>query len=160
MKLRSPVTSLASLAALSALVVAGCGGGGSSSSSSSGGGYGGGSSPAKTTAKTTASPSGGTAPAAGGSAVKLSAAASGLKFDTTTLAAKAGKVTVAMSNPSGSTIPHGIAVQGNGVDKDGKIVPGGSTSTLTLNLKPGKYTFYCPVPGHRAAGMVGTLTVK
>ena len=27
-------------------------------------------------------------------------------------------------------------------------------------LKPGKYSFYCPVPGHEAAGMKGTLIVK
>jgi uncharacterized cupredoxin-like copper-binding protein len=36
----------------------------------------------------------------------------------------------------------------------------GGTKTLTLNLKPGSYKFYCSVPGHRAAGMEGTLTVQ
>jgi uncharacterized cupredoxin-like copper-binding protein len=36
----------------------------------------------------------------------------------------------------------------------------GGTKTLTLNLKPGTYTYYCTVPGHRMAGMVGTLTVS
>ena len=36
----------------------------------------------------------------------------------------------------------------------------GGTKTLTVNLKPGTYTFYCSVPGHRQAGMQGTLTVK
>jgi uncharacterized cupredoxin-like copper-binding protein len=36
----------------------------------------------------------------------------------------------------------------------------GKTSTMTLTLKAGKYTFYCPVPGHRQLGMKGTLTVK
>jgi uncharacterized cupredoxin-like copper-binding protein len=34
------------------------------------------------------------------------------------------------------------------------------TTSITLNLKPGTYTFFCQVPGHRAAGMFGTLTVK
>jgi uncharacterized cupredoxin-like copper-binding protein len=39
------------------------------------------------------------------------------------------------------------------------ISPSG-THSFTLNLKPGVYTFYCEVPGHREAGMFGTLTVK
>jgi uncharacterized cupredoxin-like copper-binding protein len=36
----------------------------------------------------------------------------------------------------------------------------GGSKTLTLHLKPGTYTFYCSVPGHRQAGMQGTLVVK
>ncbi|MEA2167293.1 MAG: hypothetical protein QOF76_593, partial [Solirubrobacteraceae bacterium] len=106
---------------------------------------------------------GGASPAAssGGSTVKLSADAGGaLKFNTTTLTAKAGTVTVEMVNPAGSGVPHAIAVEGNGVDQDGKTVKPGGTSTDTLKLKPGTYTFYCPVPGHEAAGMKGTLTVS
>lgn len=126
-------------------------------SSSAGTGYYGSSGSTKTTAKTTAA-----APASAASgAVTVKADASGaLAFDQTTLTAKAGKVTVAMVNPSSSGIPHGIAVQGNGVDKDGKTVSPGGTSTVTLTLKPGTYSFYCPVPGHKAAGMKGTLTVR
>ena len=49
---------------------------------------------------------------------------------------------------------------------DGGKVPGfklqassGNSAQLKVNLKPGKYTFYCDIPGHRAAGMEGTLTV-
>jgi uncharacterized cupredoxin-like copper-binding protein len=63
-----------------------------------------------------------------------------------------------MTNPSG--LPHAIAVEGNGVDKDGQTVMKGGTSTITVTLKPGTYTFYCPVDGHRAAGMQGKLTVS
>jgi uncharacterized cupredoxin-like copper-binding protein len=65
-----------------------------------------------------------------------------------------------MDNPKSTGKPHGIAVEGNGVDKDGPTVKPGQSSTLTVALKPGKYTFYCPVPGHKAGGMKGTLTVK
>jgi uncharacterized cupredoxin-like copper-binding protein len=36
----------------------------------------------------------------------------------------------------------------------------GGTKTLKLTLKAGTYTYYCSVPGHRAAGMQGTLTVQ
>ena len=80
--------------------------------------------------------------------LKLSANTSGqLKFNTKTLKGKAGKVTITMSNPS--SLPHAIAVEGKGVDKDGKVVRKGGTSTITVTLKKGKYTFYCPVPGTR-----------
>jgi len=74
--------------------------------------------------------------------------------------AKAGSVTLVMTNPGSTGKRHGIGIQGNGLDKDGPIVAPGSTSTVTVSLKTGKYTFYCPVPGHRQAGMQGTLVVQ
>jgi uncharacterized cupredoxin-like copper-binding protein len=95
----------------------------------------------------------------GGEELKLSADPSGaLKFDKTDLTAKAGKVSIVMENPS--SVPHAVAVEGNGVDKDGETVQPGGKSTVTVTLKPGTYTFYCPVPGHEDAGMKGTLTVE
>jgi plastocyanin len=100
------------------------------------------------------------AAAASSATVTLMADPNGaLMFDTTTLTAKAGTVTISMKNPSSTGMPHGIAVQGNGVDKDGPTVEPGGTSTVTVTLKPGTYTYYCPVSGHEAAGMKGTLTV-
>jgi plastocyanin len=88
----------------------------------------------------------------------LSADSSGkLKFNKSKLTAKHGAVTIKMANPS--SLPHAVAVQGKGVDKDGKIVKKGGTSAVTVTLKKGTYSFYCPVPGHKAAGMKGTLTV-
>ncbi|MFI5046236.1 MAG: cupredoxin domain-containing protein [Acidimicrobiia bacterium] len=39
-------------------------------------------------------------------------------------------------------------------------VEGNTTSSKKVDLKPGKYTFYCDVTGHRQAGMEGTITVK
>jgi uncharacterized cupredoxin-like copper-binding protein len=83
-----------------------------------------------------------------------------LAFNTKTLKAKPGKVEIIFTNPKGSKIPHGFSLEGNGIDKDGKVIQGGKTADLTVTLKKGKYTFYCPVPGHEMAGMKGTLTVS
>jgi uncharacterized cupredoxin-like copper-binding protein len=93
--------------------------------------------------------------------VRLKADAGGqIKFNKKKLSAPAGKVTIKMKNPSSSGSAHGIALSGNGVKKVGKIVAPGKSTTVTAKLKKGKYTFYCPVPGHRQLGMKGTLTVK
>ncbi|MEY2513145.1 MAG: hypothetical protein QOJ89_503 [bacterium] len=91
--------------------------------------------------------------------IKLEADPGGaLKFTQTKLTAKAGKVTLDMSNAS--QIPHGIGVDGNGVDVDGQTVEPGQQSKATADLKPGTYEYYCTVPSHKAAGMKGTLVVK
>jgi uncharacterized cupredoxin-like copper-binding protein len=81
-------------------------------------------------------------------------------FTKTKLGAKPGKVTIKMKNPKGQFSEHGIAISGNGVKKKGSIANPGSTAKVTAKLKPGTYTFYCPVDGHRAAGMKGKLTIK
>ncbi len=95
----------------------------------------------------------------GGEAVKVSAPADGtLKFDQATLKAKAGKVTFTFSNPS--SVPHAFEVEGNGVEEETDTITSSDAPPLTVDLKPGKYTYYCPVGQHRAAGMEGTLTVE
>jgi plastocyanin len=81
-----------------------------------------------------------------------------LKFLASSATATAGKVTLRMKNAS--TVPHDIAIRGNGISQVGPVVSGGGTSTVTGSLKPGTYTFYCSVDGHEAAGMKGTLKVK
>jgi uncharacterized cupredoxin-like copper-binding protein len=53
-----------------------------------------------------------------------------------------------------------VAVEGHGVDKDSKIVTPGGTTRVTVKLKKGTYEFYCPVAGHKAAGMEGKLIVR
>ena len=142
-------TLLAAVVPLAAgLLVAGCGSSDNNSSS------------ATTAPKPASTPKPKSAAAAGGAStnLKLSADPSGaLKFDKKQLAAKSGAVTITMNNPS--SLPHGIAVEGNGVDKDGQTVNKGGTSTVSVDLKPGKYEFYCPVDAHKQAGMEGTLTV-
>jgi uncharacterized cupredoxin-like copper-binding protein len=80
-----------------------------------------------------------------------------IKFTVKRLSAKAGKVTLIMKNPKSAGIAHGVGVKGHG---HGKVVDAGKTSTVTVTLKRGKYTFYCPALGHTQAGMKGTLTIK
>jgi uncharacterized cupredoxin-like copper-binding protein len=63
-----------------------------------------------------------------------------------------------MRNPS--QLSHSIAIEGNGVNSAGQVVGPGGTSTVSAALKAGTYKFFCTVPGHRQAGMEGTLTVK
>jgi uncharacterized cupredoxin-like copper-binding protein len=85
-------------------------------------------------------------------------AAGGLAYQFASAEASPGSVTVESKNPE--PIGHNIAVEGNGLDQKGPVVQGGGVSKVTVDLKPGSYTFYCSVPGHREGGMVGKLTVK
>jgi plastocyanin len=82
---------------------------------------------------------------------------SALRFEKSALEASAGTVTLVMENPS--AIEHNIAVRGEGLDEKGEVVGQGEESTVTVELEPGEYEFYCSVPGHEEAGMKGTLTV-
>ena len=94
----------------------------------------------------------------GGESVDVAAPESGaLEFEPKEISVKAGEVTFNFANPSG--VPHAFEIEGvdNGV---GETVQGGDAPPLTVNLEPGEYEFYCPVGGHRAAGMTGTLTVE
>jgi plastocyanin len=75
------------------------------------------------------------------------------------LSAKAGKVTIDFANSS--PLSHNVTVESS----SGSVVGStptfqGGTKTVSLNLKPGTYKFFCSVPGHRQAGMQGTLVVK
>jgi plastocyanin len=81
----------------------------------------------------------------------------GTAFESTKATATAGQVKVDM--PNTSSLPHNIELRGVPGAK-GKVVPQGQTSTFTVSLKAGNYTYFCAVPGHEAAGMKGTLAVK
>jgi mono/diheme cytochrome c family protein len=67
----------------------------------------------------------------------------------------AGEITVKMANKSG--VQHDIVIDGKG---KGQVVANGGVSQFKANFDAGTYTFYCSVDGHRAAGMLGKLTVK
>jgi plastocyanin len=108
---------------------------------------------ASTTATTT------TTSAARTTAVKLSAAPDAIAYDTKRLAGHAGQVTIAFTNPS--AITHDVCLDAPNGQQVGcsETIAQGSVS-LSENLKPGDYTFFCSVDGHEAAGMKGTLTIK
>ena len=130
---------LTTLGAALVLALAGCGGDDSSSSSNGSSGSSG--------------SSGG-----GGQQIALASPADGsLKFDKTKLAAKAGTVTINFDNPS--TTAHAVEIEGNGVEEKSDTITEGKAS-VTADLKPGTYEFYCPVDSHKAQGMKGTITVK
>src|SRR3954451_1909170 len=114
---------LSIVVALLALVVASCGGSSNKNAGSNTSG---------------ATSSGG----GGGQQIALAAPADGsLKFDKSTLSAKAGKVTINLDNPSSN--PHAVEVEGKGVEEQSDTVTKDKTS-VTVDLKPGKYEFYCP----------------
>jgi len=86
-------------------------------------------------------------------------AGEGLAFTSDSATAKSGKVTVNFTNSQPLT--HDVAIEDSSGKTIGKteLVAEGSDSAV-VDLKPGEYTYYCTVPGHREAGMEGTLTVK
>jgi len=97
--------------------------------------------------------------AAGAETLAFSAPEDGsLKFDQGDVTAKAGAVTVMFANPS--SVPHAVEIEGNGVEEETETVTQGEAPPIEVDLQPGTYTFYCPVGGHEAAGMKGTLTVE
>ena len=99
-----------------------------------------------------------TRPAAAGAPLALAADPSGaLKFDKKALSAKAGKVTIAFTNAS--PIGHDVTIAKGPTKLAGTNVITNSKAAVSVTLKPGAYVFYCSVPGHRQAGMQGTLTV-
>ena len=88
-----------------------------------------------------------------------------LAYTATKATATPGAVTISMANMSG--VSHNIAIEpGEGGATAKGATLGASTfitkgnTSVTVTLKPGAYTFFCQAPGHRSAGMYGTLTVK
>ena len=78
-----------------------------------------------------------------------------LAFQTKQATGQPGQITVQMPNKSGT--PHDIVIDGKG---KGEIVQNGGVSKFSADFTAGKFTYYCSVPGHRQAGMQGTLTIK
>ena len=144
--------------ALGVLALAGCG---SSSSGTTASTASTASAPAATTtaAPTTSSTSASSSTAPSG-ALALAANPEGqLAYNKKTLTANAGKVTIAFTNMS--PLDHNMTIESSAHKILGATPTfQGATKALTLDLKAGTYKFFCSVPGHRMAGMEGTLTVK
>jgi plastocyanin len=138
------------LAAVTSLALVACGGSSSSSTSTP-----------TTSAATTSGGSSGGGGGGASSSVSLAADPSQIAYDTTSLTAKSGNVTIDFNNPN-QALSHDVCV----TDPNGKklgcsqTVSGGNATLDLSNLKPGSYTFYCSVDSHEAAGMKGTLTVQ
>jgi uncharacterized cupredoxin-like copper-binding protein len=142
-----------------ALGIAGCGddddagSGGSQDSAADGGGYG-----SRDDGQDSEAKAGG---GGGRSTLRISADPGGdLKFDKSSLSAKAGEVTIVMKNPSSATAPHAVEIEGQGVEEESETVEPGGTARVSATVEPGTYEFYCPVGNHADAGMEGELTVN
>jgi plastocyanin len=111
------------------------------------------------TTTTSTAPSGGGG--GGGATVKLAADPTDIAYTTDSLTAKAGSLTIDFDNPN-AAIPHDVCVDSPGGGELGcsDQVTSSATTLALKDLKPGKYTFFCDVDSHEAAGMKGTLTVQ
>jgi len=143
---------------LAALALVACGSSSSSSSTSEETSSGG-------AAKEETSESEGEKEAEGGSAGSASAVdveadpSGNLAFTSDTATAKAGKATINFTNES--PVPHDVKIEDeNGEEIGGTEVISEGSDSAEVELEPGTYTYYCSIPGHRQAGMEGTLTVK
>ena len=70
----------------------------------------------------------------------------------------AGKTRFVIKNTG--TLSHALEIKGPGVSKRTPLIKPGTSATLTVTLKPGSYSVWCPVPGHAALGMEAGLKVK
>lgn len=82
-----------------------------------------------------------------------------LAYTSDSASAEAGTVTINFTNVQ--SIPHDVAIE----DEAGETIAqteviSEDSASAKAELEPGTYTFYCSIPGHREAGMEGTLTVE
>ena len=134
-----------------ALALSGCGGSGGEAST--------GAAPSSAADSTTgAAPPSSEAPANPAEARTVTATEGEMYIELSSEDFSAGSYTFEVVNEGSAT--HDFIVERDGKDVAGTetIDPGGNT-TLTVDLEPGEYVFYCSVGNHRAAGMEVTVTV-
>lgn len=128
-----------------AALLAGCGGGDDSADDS-----------AATEATQTEKPTTGQT---AGATIELQADPSGaLAYQETSLSGKAGTLSIDFTNDSPTG--HDVVIEQDGKETARSSIITQSSEVVTFDAKPGDYTFYCSLPGHREAGMEGTLTVS
>ncbi len=69
----------------------------------------------------------------------------------------AGTYTFKVTNDGQTT--HALEIEGNGVEEETDTLSPGDSGEVTVELAAGEYEIYCPIDGHRAQGMEGTLVV-
>jgi uncharacterized cupredoxin-like copper-binding protein len=145
MRLNRRFAALLAIGAAVAVPMVGCGSSSNDSSASN--------------AATQASTTGGAAATGPGGTVNL--AATDFKFDPSSTTVKSGQVT--FNEQNNGQVTHSLEIEdvtpGHDQELEGSVSPGAS-GNLKVDLKPGKYTFYCPIANHRQMGMEGTITVK
>ena len=85
---------------------------------------------------------------------RVTVAASEFKFALSKRSVPTGTVTFAVANKGKLT--HDFKI----TSKKTPLLKPGKSATLRVTFKKGRYTYICTVPGHAAAGMKGTFTVK
>jgi uncharacterized cupredoxin-like copper-binding protein len=145
MRLNRRFVALLAIGAAVAVPIVGCGSSSNDNSTSN--------------AATQASTTGGAAATGAGGTVNL--AATEYKFDPSDPTVKSGKVSFNEKNDG--QVTHSLEIEdvtpGHDQELEGDVAPGQS-GTLTVDLKPGKYEFYCPIDNHKEMGMEGEITVK
>ena len=100
-------------------------------------------------------------PAAGGEGGEQTVAVSETDFaiDPANPTVQAGTVTFEVTNDGQA--PHNLEVEGEGIEEELEAdLEAGESGTLTVELQPGTYEWYCPVGNHAEMGMEGELTVE
>ena len=81
----------------------------------------------------------------------------GLQFQPEQATVTAGEVTVELT--AVPAVQHNVVIEGVNDEEPVVEAAAGETATDTVSLEEGAYTFWCSVPGHREAGMEGSLEV-
>jgi plastocyanin len=80
-----------------------------------------------------------------------------LSFSPDSVEAPAGTVTIALENLG--SLQHTFVIEDHESELKLSVSGSGDADSGSIDLDAGEYVFYCDVPGHRGAGMEGTLTV-